>query len=378
MADTQSVDKWWVFTPDIIGIIASFLHCKDAIKLCYLNKRFYAIFLIPVIRHSHVSINTDTIRNSRTTNLFKILSTMNLHINGMRHIREPIFLYIEKLFSGSNNPNAWRNLHYISFGKSFNRKIDMLPENIREIAFHPKSVFNQKISKLNCPNLKGIYFGKFYNQKIDFLPASIETIHFSESSKFDKPIRNVPAALKEIYFGQWFNHDISSIWSAQNIYKLQFSVRSKFLHPITPSYSLQILNLGMYYNVALDLLPTNLRSLRFHKLSHYNCELTIPYTLVMLIIGEKFDKELNIGTNTNLSTIQFYAKARFNQKLEVPYSCKTLVIGRHFNNQLIGGSGLEVLKFCKYSKFNRELDGLEKNKILLIIGGSANHIAQNQ
>jgi hypothetical protein len=134
----------------------------------------------------------------------------------------------------------------------------------------------------------------------------------------------------------------------------------------------------MYYNLALDLRATNLISLRFHKLSLYDCELTIPYSLVMLAIGEKFDKELDIGTNTNLIAIQFYAKARFNQRLEVPYSCRSLILGRHFNSEIIGGSGLEVLKFSKYSKFNKELDGLEKNKLLIITGLATNHIAQIQ
>ena len=368
MIDTKYIDKWWIFTPDIIGIIASFLHCKDAINLCYLNKQFYALFLIPVIRNSHVSINIDTIRNSPTTNLFNMLSTMNLHINGMRSIREPIFLYIEKLFNGTNNPNAWKNLRYISFGKSFNRKIDILPPSLCVLAFHPKSIFNQKITKLSCTNLKCIYFGKFFNQKIDFLPDSVEIIHFSDSSKFDKPIRNVPNSLKEIYFGQWFNHDISAIWMAKSLNKLQFSVRSIFMHPIIPSYSLKILNLGMYFNRALDLYESNLISLKFHKLSHYNSVLSIPYSLVILIIGEKFDQELHVGSNTNLNRIQFYAKARFNQTLNIPYSCKSLIIGRHFNSGLIGGSGLEVLKFSKYSKFDKPLDRLEKNKLLIIYG----------
>lgn len=363
----MTATEWSLYSSDVVGIIASFLHCKDAIKLCYLNKTFYAIFLIPVIRHSFVSINTDHIAKLRNSNIFHIFNTMNLYIDGLKKLREPIFLYIERLLVAPNSQTKWANLRYISFGKSFNRKIDVLPTNIEEIGFHPKSVFNQKITQLNCNNLKRIYFGKSFNQKIDFLPSGVEIIHFIDTARFDKPIRHAPAALKEIYFGQWFNHDLDGLWAtAKSLNRLQFATRSIFTHDIRPSATLQILSLGMYYNRELYIQNTKLDTLRFHKLSRYNQELILPNTLQLLVIGEFFNKCLNLQ---EIKIIRFYAKARFNQPLYIPITCHTAIIGRYFTAKLTGGQYLKTLKFAKFARY-KSMDNLlemSKNKQLQIV-----------
>jgi hypothetical protein len=345
----MAISEWHIFTNDIISIIVGFLHCKDAIKICYLNKSLYAIFLKLVIQHSFVCINTDKINKS--SNIINILQTMNLHIDGIKKIREPIFLHIERLAINSNN--SWKNLRYISFGRTFNYKIDTLPENIEEIVFHPKSLFNQKITNMNSKKLKKIYFGKSFNQKIDFLPSTIEILHFTETSKFNRPIRNVPHNLIELYFGQWFNQDISAIWAAPNICKLNFATRSIFKHQITPSITLKILSLGIHYCHELDIINSNLIMLKFHKLSRYNHKLSLPATLEILIIGEYYNCELDIKNNNNLHTLHFYARAKFNQPLELPNNCRTLSIGRHFNNKILGTENIKKIIYAKSCKYLR-------------------------
>jgi hypothetical protein len=355
--------RWILYSSDIINIISSFLHCKDAIKLCYLNKSFYAIFLKSVIQYSFVSINTDKIININNSNLF---NTMNLYIDGLKKVKEPIFLYIERSIKNAIQlEEKWINLRYISFGKSFNYRIDALPSNIEEIVFHPKSVFNQKITNLNCNKLKRIFFGKSFNQRIDFLPSSIEIIHFHETSKFDKPIQKIPFALKEIYFGQWFNRSIDALWNRYRLRRLQFASRSVFMYEIKPSKFLEILSIGMYYNQSLNLENTEITSLRFHKLSRYNKPLQLPKTLVFLSFGEFFNQEIQLH---NVQILRFYAKSRFNQSIFIPESCHTLILGRYFNNDILGCRNIRLLKFSKNSKYDKwkRLAELSKKNIELI------------
>ena len=341
---------WKLESIDLIGLIASFLHCRDAIKLAHVNKSFYAIFLIPIIRNSFVTINTDKILNIKNSNVHNIFSTTNLHIGGIRKLREPIFLYIERLFIDSPNISSWANLRYISFGRTFNHRLDALPPAIEEIAFHPKSVFNQKVNNLRCSKLRRIYFGKFFNQRIEFLPQSIELIHFDESSRFDQVIRRVPAQLQEIYFGQWFRHDIDALSAAPKLRRIQFATRSKFQHTIVPSRSLTTLVLGMYYAQELDLRDSNIHTLRFHKLSRYDTPIQLPSTIKHLYFGEAFNCEL-ANDIPNLETIRFYDKSRFDHPIRLPPTCTSAVFGRHYAKTITGGESLVRIKFAKYSKF---------------------------
>ena len=347
---TKPRNTWVIYSVDILNIIAGFLSCREAIHLLYVNKTFYAIFLMPILRNSFMSINTNRITNLRHSNIYKVFASTNLHIAGIKKIKEPLFLYIERLFIDQSNSAAWSNLRYISFGRSFNYKIDELPPNIEEIAFHPKSVFNQKITGLKCRALKYIYFGKFFNQKIDFLPQSVEVIHFDHTSRFNKPIRRVPQKLKELYFGQWFNQELDALWQAPKFERLQFPARSKFNRVIAPSYTLHTLSLGMYYNCELNLQNTNLATLRFHKLSRYIQPIQLPPTIRTIIIGEHFAQELNLQNIAELDTLQFYAKSKFNTPLHLPPACKYLVLGRHFNQELRCES-VGVIRFAKNSKF---------------------------
>ena len=289
-----------------------------------------------------------------------------LYIDGLKKVKEPIFLYIERLMSYSIEiEDKWSNLRYISFGKSFNYKIDALPVNIEEIVFHPKSIFNQKITNLKCINLKRIYFGKSFNQRIDFLPSNVELIHFIETSKFNRPIQKIPLKLKEIYFGQWFNNDITALWKYNNLQRLQFASRSIFSYPIIPSKSLHILSLGIYYNQLLQLENSKLLNLKFHKLSKYNKQLNLPNTIEILFIGEHFNQPINLH---NIQILRFYMKSKFNQQLYIPKSCHTLILGKHFNNIILGCTNLKVLKFSKNSKYNnwKKLAELSKKNIELI------------
>lgn len=343
--------SWEIESIDLIGIIASFLHCRDAIKLAHVNKSFYAIFLIPIIRNSFVTINTDKIANIKNSNVYNIFNTTNLHIGGIRKLREPIFLYIERLFINSPNVGSWANLRYISFGRSFNHRLDALPPAIEEIAFHPKSIFNQKVNNLRCTKLRRIYFGKFFNQRIEFLPQSIELIHFDESSRFDQVIRRVPAQLQEIYFGQWFKHDIDALSVAPKLRRIQFATRSQFQHAIVQMRGLTTLVLGMYYMQELDLRDSNIHTLRFHKLSRYNAPIQLPTTIRHLYLGESFNYELDIQDLSNLETIRFYDKSRFNHPIYLPASCHTVTFGRHYTKTITGGESLVRIKFAKNSKF---------------------------
>lgn len=332
---------------DVVGIIATFLYIKDAVKLCYLNTN-HTIFLITIIRHSHVFINVEQIKNIKNKD---VLGAMSLHINGLRRIHESIFVHMQRNIVGPashaddaanqvpRNINKvalapWANLRFVSFGKHFNMKIDGLPARVEEIRFHPKSKFNQKITQMTSA-VRRIYFGKAFNQKIDFLPNSVELIHFNESSKFNVPIRRPPAQLREIHFGQWFNKDITALMTAaDHLEVIGFTARSVFSYDLRPSPTLRRLTLGLYFNNQLHMDAAQLTILRFHKLSRYNRPLILPATLRHLFIGKFFNQPLDLPAN--LETLRFYAKSKFSHELVLPNKKIKVFAARMPNNSSHG------------------------------------------
>jgi hypothetical protein len=106
----------------------------------------------------------------------------------------------------------------------------------------------------------------------------------------------------------------------------------------------------MYYNCELDLRNTSLATLRFHKLSRFVQPIYLPSTIRTIVIGEHFNRELNLQNIAELDTLQFYAKSKFNNPLHLPPTCKYVVLGRHFNQELQCDT-ISVLRFAKNSKF---------------------------
>ena len=375
-----------IFNTDIVGIISKFLSCKDAVKICYLNKQFYSIFLLPVIRNGFVFINTNHIVCEKNINGLlsyntSYLDSINLYIDGIKQIKEPIFLHIEKTVIAKQvqytraieneystraishintdmcstvSAAPWGNLRYVMFGRSFNLSINNLPSNVEEIYFHPKGLFNQKITMLNCQNLRKIFFGKFFNQRIDCLPGNVKIIQFCDTSKFNRPIKKCPIKLQEIYFGQWFNQRSDALMELPDIKKIQFAARSKYLYPLSvpdTCTSLEIIGFGTYYDADLDIGHSSVKVLKFYKLSRFNRELELPMSLEHLIVGEYFNKKLLIPGG--LLSIKFYAKSRFNHLLELPNKCRELSLGRNFNSELRSANYFLKIQIPKRSKFQK-------------------------
>jgi len=337
-----------IFINDIVGVIASFLNYKDAIKICYLNRRFYLNFLLPVIRNSFVVVNTSHI--TCKTNM-SFIQSINLHINGIKQLQEPIFLHIKRSIITSRRSIPWNNLHYISFDRSFNLPINDMPNNVQEIIFHHKSQFNRKITKLSCPHLRKIFLGKSFNQRIDYLPQSVEIIQFCDISKFNRPIKKYPYALKEIFFGQRFSQDLRPLMETTHIRKIQFATRSVYAHPLilsskfTAVSTLIILVLGTDFNANLDISTSSIKILRFSKSSKFNKELILPASLEHLSLGQYFNK--NIVLPINLTIIEFCAKSRFNCPLNLPDKCGELILGRNFNSEIFSANAFLKIQYLK-------------------------------
>lgn len=324
---------------DVVGIISEFLLYIDAVKLCYLNKQFYYDFMPIVMCKSIVFVNLRKITHTTITpignkSIIPFLDVNNIYIDGIKQIREPIFLYIEKIVLRRcpKIKQPWDNLRFVSFGRSFNLSINNLPINIEEIRFHYKSIFNQKIKKINCPRLRKIYFGKSFNQLIDYLPQSVQIIHFCDISKFNKRIKVFPRALQEISFGQWFNQKIDHLTGT--VQKIQFAARSVYSQPMIISAHSKLITLifGIYYNADLDISTSAIQLLKFYKLSKFNKDIILPQSLKYLYFGKYFNKKIILPDG--LIVLKFYAKSKFNNELILPDSCTYAMLGYEFNSSI--------------------------------------------
>lgn len=279
-----------VFATDIVGLVVGFLKYSDAVGLCMTNKLFYSIFKLVVAKYSFVSVNTTKLNG---LNIAPFFNTMNLYINSIRKVKEPIFSYIERI-----NVNRFSNLKYLHFGPSFNQQITNLPSTVESIIFDPKSRFNHRINNIGC-NLRHITFGKHFNQPIDSLPDTVTVIRFAESSRFNKFIYNAPASLSEIHFGIYFNRNIDNL---KQVKKITFTQRSCFNQElcIDANDNIYHLALGMYYNRNLNIADSHIKVLKFHKLSRYNHVLNLPSSLEHIFIGKQYNRPIYLPPNATL------------------------------------------------------------------------------
>ncbi len=289
-----------VLAADIISVIVGFLKFNDAIHLCMANRSFYSFYRLVVAKYSFVSVNIAKISE---LNVAPFLNAMNMYINSIRRVKEPVFQ--RTCLAGGFN-----NLKYLHFGSSFNQPISHLPVTVESIVFDPKSRFNHRLSNLNC-NLRHITFGKHFDQHIGNLPDTVTTIRFADSSRFNRTIRAVPKSLSEIHFGMYFNKNIDHL---KYVKKITFTQRSNFNQDlcIGVDFAVEYIVLGMYYNCEINIADSSIRILRFHKLARYNRDLYVPDTLEYLFIGKYFNHPLNLPPNT---VLEFYKKKHFKQSI---------------------------------------------------------------
>ncbi|KAN0026371.1 hypothetical protein ACTFIV_007355 [Dictyostelium citrinum] len=178
------------------------------------------------------------------------------------------------------------NLKYLEFGKYFNHSLNsineddeddedkedeededkdkykdeedygksILPNNLLELKFHPKSLFNQIIYYNTLPKtLVKLTFGLAFNQelKVGILPDGLKELEFGYL--YNQPIRvNVlPKGLLKLKFGNSFNHSLAN--------------------NILPS-TLEVLKFGSEFNQKIhgNDLPKGLKEISFDSTSVFN------------------------------------------------------------------------------------------------------------
>eukprot|EP01112_Ceratiomyxa_fruticulosa_P016398 TRINITY_DN4946_c0_g1_i1.p1 TRINITY_DN4946_c0_g1~~TRINITY_DN4946_c0_g1_i1.p1 ORF type:complete len:283 (+),score=34.86 TRINITY_DN4946_c0_g1_i1:90-938(+) len=138
-----------------------------------------------------------------------------------------------------------QQLTHITFGKSFNRSVDRLPNSITHLQF-----------------------GEYFNQLPNFLPCNLT--HLSFGVHFDKPITRFPCTLAHIHFGFCFSHDVSTL-------------------PLR----LQQLSFGHHFNEHLWNLPSTITHIKFGACFNKVINgANLPAKLTHLEVGSCFDREI--------------------------------------------------------------------------------------
>jgi len=201
---------------------------------------------------------------------------------------------------------------------------------------------NNIFSSIPMTKLKKLTIGIFYmgsphyisELDLQSIPSSVEEIVFDYN--FNQPLDYLPAGIKKITFGKFFNHLI-------NFKNLPTSI--------------EYLEFGYCYNKTIHEYPPNLKILKFGR--NYSSKIfNLPHGLIKLEINEKFSS-LILDLPTTLEILKFDENSEYSQldKLELPNSIKILQLGK-LRSPATGTtsyiknlpSSLEYIKYCKSNK----------------------------
>ncbi len=127
-------------------------------------------------------------------------------------------------------------LTHITFGKQFNQKVDKLPKSLTHLTFG--DVFNQKVDKLP-KSLTHLTLGIYFRQEVDDLPITLT--HLTLGYSFDQKVDKLPESLTYLIFGRHFNQEVENL--PKNLVYIQF---------------------GGLFNQKVDNLPLNSKYIKIH------------------------------------------------------------------------------------------------------------------
>jgi hypothetical protein len=165
-----------------------------------------------------------------------------------------------------------KTLTSITFGQSFNQRVDNLPKT-----------------------LKSLTFGLCFNQRVDNLPERLTSLTFGHM--FYQPADNLPKTLTSLIFGYWFDQPVDDL--PCGFFNLPKTLTS--------------LTFGCYFNQRVDNLPETLKSITFGHMFNqpvYN----LPETLTSLTFDDSFNQPVENLPET-LTSLTF--RDSFNYKLNL-------------------------------------------------------------
>lgn len=153
----------------------------------------------------------------------------------------------------------------IIFDKTFIGNINsLLPNNIKNIIFDDKSLFDNKITELP-EGLEKIKFGNFFSQSLDLMPSSLKELEFSQDSVFNCQINDLPCLLEKITFGKYFNMPLDNLphnLKYLNINSNSFTLELKNL-PKNLKYLYMYNSPDYYYSKQINKIPPELKEIQY-------------------------------------------------------------------------------------------------------------------
>lgn len=359
---------------DSVNVIFGFLHFRDAVKMCMLNKGCYAHFIIICYQNSFVPLDLRKKLKSYFVPSSKFCSLdMFPNLFSIQHVI--FFSSVVKMprmhiADQIKNADCLRNviclekrcmavpkkLKHISFGREFNAPWNkgVLPDSIVTISFHERCKFNFDVDRSCLPsNLRKISFGHMFNKSIDDLPDTVEVLFFCQNSKFNKVIKKFPSSLRELYLGDDYNRPLVNLPDSVEI--LHFSIKSRFNLEIQYPINLKKICFGKSFNQPLQQLSRllELTTIKFHNCSLFNLPVEGAFQALKSIrFGINFNNHVNLCNCPVLLTIKFSPKSKFNSSFsEAPKSLEYLYLGKNFNHDLWVPNTIKIITFPNSSKF---------------------------
>ena len=213
----------------------------------------------------------------------------------------------ERLFEHYANNNFCGLKYEIN---KFNQDVSVLPSSIIHLTFG--TYFDQDVSVLP-PFLTHLIFGFYFNRDVSNLPPTLT--HLTFGFDFNQDVSNLPPTLTHLTFGGNFNQDISRLPPflthltlgygfikecnvLPNIKYLKLSCNNIHIINSLPN-SVAELELGKYFNLEINNLPTSIKKLVIDKDSYYNMDLNcLPDFIEELHLNYHYKKRiLNIPSN---------------------------------------------------------------------------------
>jgi hypothetical protein len=213
--------------------------------------------------------------------------------------------------------NYFKNLHYI--GSMFNQTLDDSLNKLTSLTHLTFGYrFNQKLDDtLNkLTSLTHLTFGYSFNQTLDDSLNELTSLtHLTFGRSFNHPLSNSLdklTLLTNLTFGYWFNQPlINSLekltslthltlgYSFNQKDDLPFVVKSitiecnnSYYTDFLPS-SIEEIELGHYFSLELNNLPSSIKKISFYKKSKYNKELNcLPCGLKILQLPVKYNCQI--------------------------------------------------------------------------------------
>lgn len=261
-----------------------------------------------VIPKSVINLSLKTINSIRPNCLHDTIKKLeigflNYHIDLIKgfipnNVIELVFgeMFNSKLLHGSIPLSVKK----ITFGDSFNRDIlpGVLPNNLNTLIFG--NLFNRPLYRKSIPdNLEYLIFGNNYNQPFDnnIIPKNLKSIIFGKGYN-QKILKNIlPHGLKKLVFDTQFNQKITEGVIPNTVEYLIFGYY--FNQPLEINsipHSVKHLEFEGLFNHPIDnILPPDLKYLKFRYFNQSLSNLVLPRKLTHLILGYSFSGILNPG-----------------------------------------------------------------------------------